>query len=67
MATKILRPRRRITRKNIKQTPQQLNPHQNKNARDKYEISTHMRHVDIDEPTQKTLDSLKRLDQAAGV
>ena len=39
----------------------------NKDARDQYEIRTHLRLVDIVEPTEKTVDALMRLDLAAGV
>ena len=38
-----------------------------KDARDQYEIRTHLRLVDIVEPTEKTVDALMRLDLAAGV
>lgn len=36
-------------------------------TRDQYEIRTHLRLVDIVEPTEKTVDALMRLDLAAGV
>lgn len=42
-------------------------PHVNKDARDQYEIRTHKRLLDIIEPTEKTVDSLMKLDLAAGV
>ena len=42
-------------------------PHVNKDARDKYEIRTHKRMVDIVQPTDKTVDALMKLDLAAGV
>ena len=42
-----------------------ISPHVNKDARDQYEIRTHLR--DIVEPTEKTVDALMRLDLAAGV
>ena len=42
-------------------------PHVNKDARDQYEIRTHKRMVDIEEPTEKTVDALMKLDLAAGV
>lgn len=42
-------------------------PHVNKDARDRYEIRTHKRLIDIVEPTDKTVDALMRLDLAAGV
>ena len=42
-------------------------PHVNKDARDQYEIRTHKRMVDIEEPTEMTVDALMKLDLAAGV
>ncbi len=44
-----------------------ISPHVNKDARDRLEIRTHLRLVDIVEPTEKTVDALMRLDLAAGV
>ena len=44
-----------------------ISPHVNKDARDQYEIRTHKRLLDIVEPTEKTVDSLMKLDLAAGV
>jgi ribosomal protein S10 len=44
-----------------------ISPHVNKDARDQYEIRTHKRLLDIIDPTDKTVDSLKKLDLAAGV
>ncbi len=44
-----------------------VSPHVNKDARDQYEIRTHVRMVDIVEPTEKTVDALMKLDLAAGV
>jgi small subunit ribosomal protein S10 len=44
-----------------------VSPHVDKNARDQYEIRTHKRVVDINQPTDKTIDALMRLDLAAGV
>ena len=44
-----------------------VSPHVNKDARDQYEIRTHKRLLDIVEPTEKTVDSLIKLDLAAGV
>lgn len=44
-----------------------ISPHVNKDARDQYEIRTHKRLVDIDFPTDKTVDALMKLDLAAGV
>ena len=42
-------------------------PHVNKSARDQFEIRTHKRIMDINEPTEKTVDALMKLDLAAGV
>ena len=42
-------------------------PHANKDARDQYELRTHKRVVDINQPTDKTIDALMKLDLAAGV
>ena len=44
-----------------------ISPHVNKDARDQYEIRTHMRLLDIVEPTEITVDALMKLDLAAGV
>lgn len=44
-----------------------VSPHANKDARDQYEIRTHLRMIDIVEPTDKTVDALMKLDLAAGV
>lgn len=44
-----------------------ISPHVNKGAMDQYEIRTHKRVVDINEPTDKTVDALMKLDLAAGV
>lgn len=44
-----------------------VSPHANKDARDQYEIKTHLRLIDIVEPTDKTVDALMKLDLAAGV
>ena len=44
-----------------------ISPHVNKDARDKYEIRTHKRLMDIINPTDKTVDALMKLDLAAGV
>lgn len=44
-----------------------ISPHVNKDARDQYEIRTHKRMLDIVEPTEKTVDALRKLDLAAGV
>ena len=42
-------------------------PHVNKKARDQYEIRTHKRLLEIMDPSDKTVDSLMKLDLAAGV
>lgn len=44
-----------------------ISPHVNKDARDQYEIRTHKRVLDIVQPTDKTVDTLMKLDLAAGV
>ena len=44
-----------------------ISPHVNKDARDQYEIRTHIRLIDIVSPTDKTVDALMKLDLAAGV
>ena len=44
-----------------------ISPHVNKDARDHYEIRTHVRLVIIALPTDKTVDALMKLDLAAGV
>lgn len=42
-------------------------PNADKDARDQYELRTHKRVVDINRPTDKTIDALMKLDLAAGV
>jgi len=42
-------------------------PHVNKKSREQFEIRTHKRLLDILDPTQQTVDSLMKLDLAAGV
>ena len=42
-------------------------PHVDKDAREHFEILTHKRLIDIEEPTRKTIDSLQHLDLPAGV
>lgn len=44
-----------------------VSPHVNKDARDQYEIRTHKRLLEIVDPSDKTVDSLMKLDLAAGV
>ena len=42
-------------------------PHVNKSSRDQFELRTHLRLMDIIEPTDKTVDALMKLDLASGV
>ncbi|PSO48635.1 MAG: 30S ribosomal protein S10 [Actinobacteria bacterium QS_5_72_10] len=42
-------------------------PHKYKDSREHFEMRTHKRLIDIHAPTQKTVDSLMRLDLPAGV
>lgn len=42
-------------------------PNADKDARDQFELRTHKRLVDINRPTDKTIDALMKLDLAAGV
>jgi small subunit ribosomal protein S10 len=42
-------------------------PHINKKSREQFEMRTHIRVLDIVEPTQQTIDSLMKLDLSAGV
>lgn len=42
-------------------------PHIDKKSREQFEIRTHKRLLDILEPNQQTVDSLMKLDLAAGV
>ncbi|MCB1029162.1 MAG: 30S ribosomal protein S10 [Microthrixaceae bacterium] len=42
-------------------------PHKYKDSREHFEMRVHKRLIDILEPTQKTVDSLQRLDLPAGV
>ena len=44
-----------------------VSPNADKDERDKYELRTHKRMVDINRPTEKTIDALMKLDLAAGV
>ena len=52
----------RIERFNILRSP-----HVNKTSRDQFEIRTHLRLMDIIDPTDKTVDALMKLDLPAGV
>jgi small subunit ribosomal protein S10 len=42
-------------------------PHADKTSRDQLEIRTHLRLMDIIDPTDKTVDALMKLDLPAGV
>ena len=42
-------------------------PHVDKKSREQFEIRTHKRLVDIEEPTAKTVDALNKLNMPAGV
>ena len=42
-------------------------PHNHKDAREQFEMRTHKRVIDILYPTQKTVDSLMKLELPAGV
>jgi small subunit ribosomal protein S10 len=42
-------------------------PHVNKTSRDQMEFRTHLRLMDIVDPTEKTVDALMKLDLPAGV
>ncbi|MBI4042674.1 MAG: 30S ribosomal protein S10 [Deltaproteobacteria bacterium] len=42
-------------------------PHIDKKSREQFEMRTHKRILEILEPTQQTIDSLMKLDLAAGV
>jgi small subunit ribosomal protein S10 len=42
-------------------------PHVKKKSRDQFEIRTHLRLMDILDPTDKTVDALMKLELAAGV
>ncbi len=44
-----------------------ISPHVDKDARDQYEIRTHIRLIEILQPNDKTVDALMKLDLAAGV
>ena len=52
----------RISRFNILRSP-----HVNKTSRDQFEMRTHLRLMDIVDPTDKTVDALMKLDLPAGV
>ena len=42
-------------------------PHVDKKSREHFEMRTHKRIIDIYDPTQQTMDELRRLDLPAGV
>ena len=42
-------------------------PHKHKDSREQFEMRTHKRGIDILYPTQKTVDSLMKIDLPAGV
>ena len=42
-------------------------PHVDKKSREQFEIRTHKRLLEIQDPTQQTLDALMKLDLSAGV
>ena len=42
-------------------------PHNNKDSREQFELRTHKRVIDILYPTQKTVDSLMKIELPAGV
>lgn len=42
-------------------------PHVDKKSREQFEMRTHKRIIDIYEPTQQTMEELRRLDLPAGV
>ena len=42
-------------------------PHTDKKSMDAYEMRTHKRLIDIEDPTPQTVDALMKLDLAAGV
>ena len=44
-----------------------ISPHGDKDARDQYELLTHKRLMDIVDPTDKTVDTLMKLELPAGV
>ena len=42
-------------------------PHIDKKSREQFEIRTHKRLIDIEEPTVKTVEALNKLNMPAGV
>ena len=62
------RRRSRGTARSISQRATVLrSPHVDKKSRDQFEIRTHLRLMDIIDPTDKTVDALMKLDLPAGV
>lgn len=47
--------------------PVQSSPFVNKDARDHFEVLVHKRLIDIENPSERTIDSLSNLDLPAGV
>ena len=52
---------------NLRRMTDLRSPHVNKSSRDQFEIRTHVRLMDIIDPTDKTVDALMKLDLPAGV
>lgn len=52
---------------NIKRFTVLRSPHSDKKSMDAFEMRTHKRVIDIEEPTPQTVDALMKLDLAAGV
>lgn len=44
-----------------------VSPHVDKRARDQYVVPEHKRLIEVEDPTQNTVDALMKLDLAAGV
>lgn len=44
-----------------------ISPHKHKDARDQYEIRTYVRILDLVTPTENTMDTMRRMELAAGV
>lgn len=42
-------------------------PHTDKDAREQFELLTHKRLIDVEQPTQKTMESLQHMELPAGV
>ena len=51
----------------IKRVTVNRSPHIDKKSREQYEIRTHCRMIDIENPTPQTVDALMKLDLPAGV